>query len=181
MLTRQVDAVMAAARVLVAVVASSIAEVEDTVSVPQLRVLVMLATQGPLNLVAVAEALGVHPSNATRTVERLVVAGLVDRRDVPTDRRNVSLTLTAEGRTLVDSVFEHRRAAIERVISRMPENKRRALPAALESFADAAGEVPDDHAGDMQWTHYPLEAPDDCAHRNRLCDWREDADLHPRR
>lgn len=151
-LTRQVDAVMVAARVLVAVVASSVAEVEDRVSLPQLRILVMLATRGPLNLVAVAESLGVHPSNATRTVERLVVAGLVDRRDVPTDRRNVSLTLTAEGQTLVDSVFEHRRAAIQTVVQRMPEAKRRALPNALESFADAAGEVPESPAGDMHWT-----------------------------
>lgn len=144
---------MAAARVLVAVVATSIAEVEDTVSVPQLRVLVMLATRGPLNLVAVAEGLGVHPSNATRTVERLVTAGLVDRRDVPTDRRHVALTLTPDGRGVVDSVFEHRRAAIGRVIARMPETKRRALPSALDSFADAAGEVSEEHAGDMQWTH----------------------------
>jgi DNA-binding MarR family transcriptional regulator len=144
---------MAAARVLVAVVARSVAEVEDQVSLPQLRVLVMLATQGPLNLVAVAEALGVHPSNATRAVERLVLAELVDRRDSPTDRRNVALTLTTKGRALVDSVFEHRRAAIEEVVERMPEAKRRALPNALESFADAAGEVPEHLRGDMQWTH----------------------------
>ncbi len=144
---------MAAARVLVAVVAKSVAEVEDEVSLPQLRVLVMLSTQGALNLVAVADSLGVHPSNATRTVERLVVAGLVERRDLPTDRRNVSLTLTAKGQALVDSVFEHRRAAIKRVVQRMPETKRRALPGALESFADAAGEVPESPAGDMQWTH----------------------------
>lgn len=153
-LTRQVDAVMAAARVLVAVVARSVAEVEDQVSLSQLRILVLLATHGSLNLVSVAEAFGVHPSNATRTVERLVVAGLVDRRDVPTDRRNVSLTLTADGQTLVDSVFEHRRAAIERVVKRMPQTKRRALPDALESFADAAGEIPDAAAGDMQWIHW---------------------------
>jgi DNA-binding MarR family transcriptional regulator len=152
-LTRQVDAVMAAARVLVAVVASSVAEVEDQVSLPQLRILVTLATRGPLNLVAVAESLGVHPSNATRAVERLVVAGLVDRRDVPTDRRNVSLTLTPGGQKLVDSVFEHRRAAIQAVVQRMPEAKRRALPTALESFADAAGEVPESAIGDLQWTH----------------------------
>lgn len=46
-LARQVDAVMAAARVLVSVVASSVAEVEDRVTLPQLRVLVMLATQDP--------------------------------------------------------------------------------------------------------------------------------------
>lgn len=143
---------MAAARVLVAVVADSVAEVEDQVTLPQLRVLVMLATQGPLNLVAVADSLGVHPSNATRAVERLVVAGLVHRRDDPSDRRNVALTLTAEGQALVDSVFEHRRAAVESVLQRMPQAKRRALPEALGSFADAAGVVPES-AGEMHWTH----------------------------
>lgn len=144
---------MAAARVLLAVVARSVAEVEDQVSLPQLRVLVMIATRGPLNLSAVAEALGVHPSNATRTVERLVSAGLVHRRDAADDRRNVQLTLTKKGQRLVDSVFEHRRSAIEQVIERMPESRRRALPGALESFADAAGETPEGHLGDVYWTH----------------------------
>ena len=150
---RQVDAVMAAARVLIAVVARSVAEVGAELSVPQLRVLVVVATRGPQNLSAVAEALGFHPSNATRTVERLVSAGFLDRRDAPDDRRNVRLTLTKKGQRLVDSVFERRRAAIEQVVARMPESRRRALPAALESFAEAAGEAPEDHFGDMQWAH----------------------------
>lgn len=151
-LTRQVDAVMAAARVLVAVVANSVSEVEDQVTLPQLRVLVLLATRGPLNLVAVAVSMGVHPSNATRAVERLVVAGLVHRRDDPTDRRHVILTLTSDGQALVDSVFARRRAAIEQVVQRMPQTKRRALPGAFESFADAAGEVPEAQT-EMDWTH----------------------------
>ncbi|WP_228389109.1 MarR family winged helix-turn-helix transcriptional regulator [Cumulibacter manganitolerans] len=149
---REVDAVMAAARVLVGVVARSVAEVESQVSVPQLRVLVLIATRGALNLSSLAEAIGVHPSNATRTVERLVSAGFVDRRDAPDDRRNVRLTLTKKGSRLVASVFEHRRAAIEEVVGRMPQDKRRALPAALESFAEAAGEPAEDHFGDMRWT-----------------------------
>jgi DNA-binding MarR family transcriptional regulator len=144
---------MAAARVLLAVVARSVAEVEDQVSLPQLRVLVMIATRGPLNLSAVADALAVHPSNATRTVERLVSAGFVDRRDAADDRRNVRLTLTKKGQRLVDSVFEHRRSAIEQVVERMPEHRRRALPGAFESFADAAGEAREDHFGAMYWTH----------------------------
>jgi DNA-binding MarR family transcriptional regulator len=143
---------MATARVLVSVVARSVAAVEDRVSVTQLRVLVLIATRGPLNLSAVAEALGVHPSNATRTVDRLVGAGFLDRRDAPDDRRNLRLTLTRKGQRLVDAVFEHRRAAIEQVVERMPESKRRALAAAFEAFAQAAGEVPEDHFGDMQWT-----------------------------
>lgn len=144
---------MSTARVLAAVIATSVAEVEDRVSLIQLRALVMLVTRGPLNLVAVAAALGVHPSNATRAAERLVLAGLVDRRDAPNDRRNVRLTLTAEGQELVESVFEHRRTAIERVIDRMPDNKRRALSGALESFVTASGEVFGHGAGGIQWTH----------------------------
>ena len=143
---------MAAARVLIAVVASSIAEVEDQVSLPQLRILVMLATRGPLNLVAVAQSLGVHASNATRAVERLVAAGFVDRRDVPSDRRNVSLTLTKNGQSLVDSVFAHRRTAIEQIVQSMPATRRKALPSALRSFADAAGEGQEPPL-EMQWTH----------------------------
>ena len=56
---------MDATRVLVAVVAQSVAEVEDTVTVPQLRVLVMLHGHGRLNLGAVAAGLGVHASTAS--------------------------------------------------------------------------------------------------------------------
>ncbi|MDQ6740301.1 MAG: hypothetical protein M3021_08025, partial [Actinomycetota bacterium] len=43
----QVEAVMRAASVLLAVVAQSVAEVEDVVTTPQLRVLVLIATHGP--------------------------------------------------------------------------------------------------------------------------------------
>ena len=68
---------MVAARVLVAVSAQSVAAVQDELTLPQLRVLVMVASRREMNLGAVAEGLGVHPSNATRAVDRLVVAGLL--------------------------------------------------------------------------------------------------------
>ena len=41
-------------RALVGVAAASITDVDDVVTVPQLRVLVMLHTRGPMNLAAVA-------------------------------------------------------------------------------------------------------------------------------
>ncbi len=72
----------------------------------------MVDTRGPLNLAAVADALGVNPSNASRAVDRLIKAGLLDRRDAPHDRRNLTLTLTAAGQELVDRVSTHRRQAI---------------------------------------------------------------------
>ncbi|WP_430296829.1 MarR family winged helix-turn-helix transcriptional regulator [Sinomonas sp. B1-1] len=135
----QVDAVLRAADVLLRVVAASVAEVEDVVTTPQLRVLVLLALHGPQNLGAVARELGVHASNATRTCDRLVVAGLVSRRDDPSDRRFLQLDLTPEGKELVETVFEHRRQAIAEVIGRMPADSRDEVAAAMASFADAAG------------------------------------------
>jgi hypothetical protein len=88
---RQVDAVIAASRVLVGVVAQSVADVEDQVTLPQLRVPVMVAT-------AAAElGRGCRPSGrtsirATRTVDRFAAARLVDRREATIDRRNVSIS-----------------------------------------------------------------------------------------
>ena len=147
-----VEAVMAATRVLVAVSARSVALVDHLVTLPQLRVLVMVGSRGGLNLGAVAAGLGVHPSNATRAVDKLVVAGLLDRRDDPTDRRNLLLELSPEGRALVDRVMDERRVAIAGILERMPVSRRRALVPVLRAFAAAAGEVSDDAIWSLGWT-----------------------------
>ncbi len=139
--TDEVEATLLAMRVLVAVSARSVAGVEDVVTLPQLRVLVMVASNGPLNLGAVARGLDVHPSNATRACDRLVTAGLLDRRDDPADRRNLQLDLTADGRELVARVQRHRATAVEEILARMPPLQRVALVPVLRAFAEAAGEV----------------------------------------
>jgi DNA-binding MarR family transcriptional regulator len=150
-----VEAVMAAARVLVAVSAQSVAAVEDIVTLPQLRVLVMVASRTAPNLNAVANGMGVHPSNATRTVDRLVLAGLLDRRDDPTDRRNLVLELTESGRELVKQVMDQRRVAIAAVLDRMPPGRRRSLVPVMRAFAEAGGETPDDAVWSLGWTTAP--------------------------
>ncbi|CAI9401722.1 hypothetical protein AESSP_00650 [Aestuariimicrobium sp. T2.26MG-19.2B] len=130
---------MRAADVLLRVAARSVIEVEDRVTSPQLRVLVLIALHGPQNLGAVARELGVHASNATRTCDRLVAADLLSRRQEPTDRRYLKLDLTAQGRALVDSVLGHRRTAIADVIERIPSPEQESVARAMQVFADAGG------------------------------------------
>jgi len=132
--------------------AQSVAAVEDEVTLPQLRLLVMVASRGTLNLGAVAAGLGVHPSNATRAVDRLVVAGLLDRSDDPTDRRHLLLEITDAGRALVWQVMSHRRTAVAAILDRMPASRRRSLVPALAAFALAGGEVPDTDVWSLGWT-----------------------------
>lgn len=142
---RQVESVMRASRALVGIAAASIATVDDVVTVPQLRVMVMLSTRGAMNLAAVADGLQVSASNASRICDRLLRTGMVDRREDPTDRRNVTLTLTSDGAGLVERVVAHRRNAIRRVLRQMPPEQRDQLASALDAFATAAGEPVDEH------------------------------------
>ncbi|MEO7018152.1 MAG: MarR family transcriptional regulator [Leifsonia sp.] len=137
-----IDAALAAANVMMRVAARSVLEVEDIVSTPQLRVLMLIAGAGPQTLGAVATELGVHPSNATRTCEKLVQAGLIVRSDHPADRRYLQLALTADGSALVEHVLDQRRSAMADVFSAMPEDDRRAVAGAFERFAAAAGGEP---------------------------------------
>jgi DNA-binding MarR family transcriptional regulator len=147
----EIDAIMLAVQALVGVAAQSVTEVEDRVTVPQLRVLVLVASRGTMNLNTLAEAMGVHPSNASRACDRLVAGGLLRRRESSLDRRNLVLELTDEGRQLIEVLVEHRRAAIATVLERVPASRRRSVARALGAFGQAAGEEPAGQAWKLGW------------------------------
>lgn len=135
-----VTAVLTASRVLLGVAVRSLAEVEDTVTIPQFRTLVVLDTHGQMNLNTLAGLLGVTPSTALRMIDRLLAADLVTRRDNPANRREVLLELTAAGALLVEQVTAKRRAEIAQIVTGMPAGQRSELITALRAFADAADE-----------------------------------------
>jgi DNA-binding MarR family transcriptional regulator len=137
-----VDAALAAANVMMRVAARSVLEVEDVVSTPQLRVLMLIHLSGPQNISSVAAELGVHASNATRTCEKLVQSRLILRSDHPADRRYVQLELTSAGTNLVQHVLSERKAAMAQVFAAMTEDEQSMVTAAFEIFATAAGGEP---------------------------------------
>lgn len=134
-------AVMATSRLFVAISARALASTAESLTLPQLRALVVLDTCGPVKLVALAATLGVNPSTALRMVGRLEGLGLVDRRTNPDNRREVVLSLTSEGHDLVTRVLAHRRAEIRKLVQRLPAEERAALIPALRALTTTAGEM----------------------------------------
>ncbi|GAA5082558.1 MarR family winged helix-turn-helix transcriptional regulator [Streptomyces similanensis] len=132
--------VLTASRLLVAISARSLAEVEDKVTLPQFRMLVVLFTRGATKLVTLAELLQVAPSTAMRMVDRLIAAGLADRQSKPDNRRETLLTLTEEGQRTVEDVTTRRRGEIARIVERLSPTQRLALIEALAAFNRAGGE-----------------------------------------
>jgi DNA-binding MarR family transcriptional regulator len=114
--------------------------VEERVTVAQFRMLVVLSTRGETKLVALAELLQVAPSTAMRMVDRLIAAGLADRKANPANRRETLLRLTEEGRRTVEEVTARRRAEIAAIVERLRPTERLALVEALNAFNEAGGE-----------------------------------------
>ncbi len=139
-----IDAVLTASRVLVAVAARSLAEHEAEISLQQYRALVVIASRGPQRPVDLAEALGLDPSTITRLCDRLIVKRLILRRHQSDDRRQVQVTLSGQGRRIVDSVANRRRVEIERILSSLQPGERARIVRAFETFSRAAGEVPEE-------------------------------------
>ena len=147
-------AALAASRALVGVAVRSLAVIEPDVTLPQYRALVLLTVRGPSNAGALAEALGVQPSSVTGLCDRLVRKGLVTRQPSTSSRREVTVSVSAKGRALVNAVARRRVRELRRVLSPLgPRELRRLVEAfeAFEAFARAAGELPDD-AWKLGWT-----------------------------
>jgi DNA-binding MarR family transcriptional regulator len=129
---------MLASRAVAAVIVRSLGAVDPGISPTQMRVLVILWSGDHLNLTAIAASLGVNSSNASRTCERLVSAGLVARGEFAEDRRQRMFTLTTRGRNLVDALLARREAELAEIVARMSEGDRVQLMRALAPFNRAA-------------------------------------------
>src|ERR1700743_1301385 len=71
------DALLTASRLLMAISALSIGQVDETITIPQFRTLVILSNRGPINLATLAGLLGVQPSATGRMVDPLGAAAAI--------------------------------------------------------------------------------------------------------
>lgn len=81
----------------------------------------------------VAQAMGLTHSGAVRLIDRLVEAGLVERRP-GRDGRSLSIVLTATGRALSRKVTLARAAAIEGALEGLGSDDRRALVGLVDTL-----------------------------------------------
>lgn len=100
--------------------------------------LVFMARLGDgIRQATLAEALGMEGPSLVRLLDQLCAAGLVQRREDPTDKRAKTLHLTDKGSTLTATLIERLDAARLEVFTDVSDD---ALQAALRVFAalDAA-------------------------------------------
>lgn len=130
----------ATTRVLAGIALRSLEVLDGTVSLPQFRLLAVLAALGPARSGRVAQALALEASTVTRLADRLVSSGYVTRGSEPGHRGVVTLELTPCGQDLVTRVHEWRRAELQQILDRLALTDQEAATRALGLLVDAAGD-----------------------------------------
>jgi DNA-binding MarR family transcriptional regulator len=83
------------------------------VTVAQAEAILILADAEPLSVKELGARILAEAGNPTRLVDRLVAAGLVERRTASGDRRQVDLTLTPNARELAGRIRRARQPLLE--------------------------------------------------------------------
>ena len=135
-----IETLQAATRVLTGVALRSVDVLDGAVTLPQLRMLAVLAELGRARSVQVARALGLEASTVTRLADRMVAAGHVVRGSERGHRGVVTLELTASGRDLVRRVAAWREQELTRILGQLPAASRAQVSTALRQLVEAAGE-----------------------------------------
>ena len=105
----------------------------------QADALVVIGQAGPLSLNELGDLLIAEAGHPSRLVDRLVEAGLVERRPAVEDRRRVELSLTARGRRLQKRILASREQMLE--LGRMVVGNRDVEPI-LKLFREALQVTP---------------------------------------
>jgi DNA-binding MarR family transcriptional regulator len=136
----QVAALQAATRVLAGVALRSLDVLGGVITLPQYRMLAVLAELGRARSSRVARALGLDASTVTRLADRLVTAGHVARGSDPRHRSVVTLELTPSGEHLVSAVSQWRQGELSRIVAGLPPATRPQLTSVLGELVAAAGQ-----------------------------------------
>lgn len=113
---------------------------ELNLTMPQLKVMLILATKGGAGGQELVSVLGVTLATMTGIVDRLVAADLVTRREDPQDRRVRRVELTDAGRQLIDGLMSAGAEHQKRLLSRLDLGELHTVEQAVEIMHRAMSE-----------------------------------------
>ena len=107
------------------------------VTLGQCHVLMELSEKKESSIKELSEVFGLDKSSLSRTVDKMVEIGLLDRRESREDRRYLSLSLTRQGQQAALKINRTCNEYYEELFKRIPENKHSAVVESLSLLSDA--------------------------------------------
>ncbi|MDY6916720.1 MAG: MarR family transcriptional regulator [Chloroflexota bacterium] len=106
-------------------------------TMPQLKVVLLLFLNGQMRMSDIASALGVSLATATGVVDRLVDRGIILRENDASDRRVVLCRLSEKGQSLTDVLWQSARERARELLLAMTPSRLQLVNEALEALLQA--------------------------------------------
>jgi DNA-binding MarR family transcriptional regulator len=110
-------------------------------SMPQFRAMVFVSNEPAVSLSTVADHLALSLPTTSRMVSGLVDKGLLTRHDSSTDRRQVSIGVTAKGRAVLDVAWSGTGRELAGHLVDVPADRRESVVAAMAVVRDLFGSL----------------------------------------
>lgn len=103
----------------------------------QCHTLLEIGNKGEISLVELASRLSLDTSTLSRTINGLVILGLINRLANEKDRRYISISLTDQGRKVFDEIEKTFNDYFSSVLELIPVEKREVVVESISLFSDA--------------------------------------------
>jgi DNA-binding MarR family transcriptional regulator len=113
----------------------------SSLTLSQLKIMMLLSRSGGMSGSALAEALGVGLATLSGMIDRLVANDLVLRQEDPHDRRVRRISLSDPGSELIGSIITAGAEKQRRLLSRLSASELALLLEAMNLLNRAAGEM----------------------------------------
>ncbi len=110
-------------------------------TMPQVRILLLLHREGPTHMSVLASKSGIAMSTATSAVDHLVEERLVVRDSDPQDRRLVVCRLSSRGQELAADLWKLGRLQVEKLLEPLTLNQLRSVKEAVTNTMKLLGGI----------------------------------------
>nr|WP_320147720.1 MarR family transcriptional regulator [uncultured Anaeromusa sp.] len=111
------------------------------ITMPQCHVLVEIGRHKTLSVNDLAQLLNLDKSSVSKTVDKLVTSGLLQRDSSPDDRRYVVLTLSQEGQHAYEDIEARMETHFTKILQAIPPEKHAQVIESLDLFTNALKKV----------------------------------------
>ncbi len=110
-------------------------------SLSQMTVLMHLYYQGPSEVTNFCEMMQLSPAGASQMIERMVQQGVVQRTEAPDDRRVRLVSLTGQGRQIVEESIAARQAWIDQLVAGLSADEGERVAESLRILNEHASKL----------------------------------------
>jgi len=112
---------------------------ELDVTMPQLKIMIILFINGPMRMSDLALDLGVTLATGTGLIDRLVERGVVAREGQPDDRRVVLCRLSEVGQKTINRIWESARNNSRKLLEALDTETLQTFAGVLQNMLESAG------------------------------------------